>query len=177
VGQEAHRLALIIRPFQPSDSPEVGRLFHTTVHTVNRRDYTPQQLAAWAPEVPPPEHWAGRAATRRIFVAEEAGAILGFGELRTLGAYLDCLYTRHDAQGRGVATALVAAIETEARKIGLPRLHTDASITARAFFERRGFALIAPQSVVVRGVTLTNFRMQKELTSADQSPTTETATR
>jgi putative acetyltransferase len=37
------------------------------------------------------------------------------------------------------------------------------SITAHPFFEARGFNVMTEQSVVVRGVALTNFVMEKEI--------------
>ena len=39
-----------------------------------------------------------------------------------------------------------------------------ASVTARPFFERHGFRVIAPQTVAKRGQSLLNFRMDKPLT-------------
>lgn len=38
-----------------------------------------------------------------------------------------------------------------------------ASRTARPFFEQRGYRVLAEQQVERRGVTLTNFRMEKTL--------------
>lgn len=154
-----------IRPFRPEDSAEIGRLFYDTIHTINARDYTSVEIAAWAPAVPAPE-WAGqRAKTRVVFVAEDATGILGFAEFRPRAKHLDCLYTRHDAQGRNIATALLRAIEAQAHELGILRLQTEASITARPFFERRGFRLIVRQTVERNGVPLTNFKMEKMLQS------------
>ena len=39
---------MIIRPYQPEDCEALARLFYETVHTVNAKDYTEQQLNAWA---------------------------------------------------------------------------------------------------------------------------------
>lgn len=153
-----------IRPFRTEDSAALGRLFYDTIHAINARDYSPAQVAAWAPSVPSPDWVSSRAVTRVVCVAEDATGPLGFCELRPAAAYVDCLYTRHDAQGRGVATALLQAIESEARALGLTRLLTEASITARPFFERRGFRLLGRQQVERNGVKLTTFRMEKTQT-------------
>ena len=40
---------------------------------------------------------------------------------------------------------------------------THASITARPFFEARGYRVVRPQQVERRGQVLTNFVMEKEL--------------
>lgn len=156
-----------LRPFRADDSAALGRLFYDTIHAINARDYSPAELAAWAPSVPSPDWIAGRAASRIVVVAEDASGLLGFAELRPNDRHLDCLYARHDNQGRGVGTALLHAIETEARALGLTRLLTEASLTARPFFERRGFRLIARQTVERHGVKLVNFRMTKALNAAN----------
>jgi putative acetyltransferase len=69
--------------------------------------------------------------------------------------------------GRGVGRTLYGAVEREARAEGLRRIFTEASITARPFFERRGFRVVREQTVVVRGVAMTNFAMEKPLPPPD----------
>ena len=155
-----------IREFRPDDSPVLGRLFHETIHAINARDYTPAEIAAWSPAVPPDDWVAERARERIVFVAEDASGLLGFAELRPRASHLDCLYTRADAQGRGIATVLLSAVEVQARSFGLAHLRTEASLTARPFFERRGFVLLARQHVMRRGVKIVNFRMEKPLVAA-----------
>lgn len=39
---------MIIRKYQPSDCKEIIELFYNTVHTVNAKDYTKEQLDVWA---------------------------------------------------------------------------------------------------------------------------------
>ena len=152
-----------IREFRPEDSGAIGRLFHDAVHRINSRDYSPEEIAAWVPAIPSPD-WADlRAKTRIVFVAEDATGLLGFAELRADASHLDCLYTRWDAQGRGVGTELLCAVENRARALGLRHLRTEASITARPFFERRGFRLLGRQQVERSGVALVNYRMEKAL--------------
>ena len=73
------------------------------------------------------------------------------------------LYCHKDWQRRGVGGALLARVETQARRLGVTRLYTEASITARPFFESRRFRLVAPQQVRRRGEVLTNYRMEKAL--------------
>jgi putative acetyltransferase len=84
---------------------------------------------------------------------------------RTLSqtGHVDMLYVHPDFQRRGVARALLTHIERLARTQSLDRLYTEASITARPVFEAIGFRLIAPQTVIVRGECMTNYRMEKRL--------------
>lgn len=151
-----------LRQYQSGDLEEILSLYRQTVRSVNARDYTPQQISAWAPDQLDAERWSMRLSASRTVVAEESGAIVGFGNVEH-GGHLDCLYVHRDHQGRGVASALLAALEDEARGIGLLALLTEASITARPFFERRGFLLVREQQVEFNGQRFTNFRMEKKL--------------
>ena len=44
-----------IRDYEAGDAPEIVRLFFETVRSVNRADYSDEQLEAWAAGVPDPE--------------------------------------------------------------------------------------------------------------------------
>jgi len=157
-------MTMRIRPYRGSDLPCLVALFRATVHEVGARFYSPEALAAWAPDDLRPADWRPRLARNTALVAEEDGAIVGFAELSPDGV-VDMLYVDKDHQGRGIASALLADLEVRARKAGLARLTTDASRVARRFFLRRGFTLRAAQTVVRRGVPIENFRMAKTLTA------------
>jgi putative acetyltransferase len=73
------------------------------------------------------------------------------------------MYVHPRFQGNGVASALLSHLEYVARHLGIKELYTEASITARLFFERRGFELIAQQVVSTRRHSFINYRMQKML--------------
>lgn len=133
---------------------------------MNRADYSGEQVEAWAPGVPDPDEWHERMTGRRTLVAEEGGEVVGFAELEGDG-HLDMLYLRKDAVRRGVGRGLYRAVEREARASGLGRIFTEASITARPFFERHGFRVVREQTVTVRGVQMTNFAMEKPLPPPD----------
>jgi putative acetyltransferase len=95
-------------------------------------------------------------------VAEEDGHPVGFAELEPNG-HIDRVYVSADHQRRGIGRMLLAAIVLEAQRVGLTRLFTEASITARPFFEAQGFVMLAPQVVTCRGVEFVNFRMERLL--------------
>ena len=155
-----------IRSYEAQDAPQIARLFYGTVHSVNRQDYSEEQVRAWAPGVPDPEEWHARMAGRRTLVAEEDGEVVGFAELEGDG-HLDMLYLRGDAVGRGVGRRLYGEVEREARSLGLGRIFTEASITARPFFERQGFRVVCEQTVSRRGVGIARFAMEKPLSPPD----------
>jgi GNAT superfamily N-acetyltransferase len=151
-----------IRSYEAGDAPALARLFYETVHAVNQADYSPEQLRAWAPEIPDPEAWHARMSSRCTLVAEEDGAVVGFVELER-DRHLDMLYLHKDAVGRGVGSRLYRAVEQIAWERGLGRIFTEASITARPFFERQGFRVVGEQAIALRGARLTNFAMEKSL--------------
>ena len=86
------------------------------------------------------------------------GKIVGFGDMDETG-YLDRLYVHKDYQRRGVATAICDALEQNTKAA---EYITHASITARPFFEKRGYTFVREQQVERRGKLLTNFVMRKE---------------
>ena len=156
-----------IRSYEAGDTPALARLFYETVNTVNRGDYSPERLQAWASEVLDSEAWHARMSGWCTLVAEKDGEAVGFAELEGDG-HLDMLYLRKDAVGRGVGSRLYLAVEQVARKQGLGRIFTEASITARPFFERQGFRVVGEQAVVRQGARLTNFAMEKPLRRPDE---------
>jgi putative acetyltransferase len=151
-----------IRSYEAGDAPALARLFYETVHAVNRGDYSPEQLQAWAPEVPDSEAWHARMSGRCTLVAEKDDEAVGFAELERDG-HLVMFYLRKDAVRQGVGSRLYLAVEQVARKRRLGRIFTEASITARPFFERQGFRVVGEQAVARRGARLTNFAMEKSL--------------
>ena len=151
-----------IRDYRGGDAPEIARLFYGTVHSVNRADYSDEQVEAWATGVPDPEELHARVASHRTLVAEEDGEVVGFAVLEGDG-HLDMLFVRQDAVSRSVGRQLYEATEQAARGWGLGCIFTEASITARPFFERRGFRVVREQTVTPRGVPMTNFAMEKDL--------------
>ena len=149
-------MAFSLREYRPEDLGEMAALFYDTVHTVNAGNYTREQLDAWATGQVDEEAWDSSFRAHFTLVAVEEGRIVGFGDMDESG-YLDRLYVHRDRQGEGIASALCDALESR-----IPgRIETHASITARPFFEGRGYRVIREQQVERRGVLLTNFVMEK----------------
>jgi GNAT superfamily N-acetyltransferase len=153
---------MLIREYRRSDAADLARLFYETIHSVNRKDYFEQQLDAWAPELPDPELGHSRMSRRCTLVVEEGDELVAFAELESDG-HLDMFYCRKDAVGRGVGRRLYEAIERRAIGMGLRRIFAEASITARPFFQRRGFTICEQQRVKRAGIALTNFTIEKAL--------------
>lgn len=147
---------MIIRKYQPSDSQELARLFYDTVHTINARDYNQEQLNVWATRNIDLEKWNQSFLKHYTVVAVDEEIIIGFGDIDKNG-YLDHLYVHKDYQGRGVATAICDKLEQVVN--GKKVVHV--SITAKHFFERRGYKIIKEQKVIRNGISLINYLMEK----------------
>ncbi|MEK5059163.1 GNAT family N-acetyltransferase [Paenibacillus sp. FSL H7-0326] len=151
--------------FKETDLEEIVNLFYETVHAVNSKDYTEEQVNAWAPRDEKDSKmgaWKESLSRNTTFVANIGDKIVGFSDLRHDG-YLDRLFVHKDYQGMGVAGSLVSRLEEEAMKFNLPEIDTEASITAKPFFERQGYIVVKEQTVEIRGVKLTNYKMIKRL--------------
>lgn len=150
-----------IRKYKSEDCAAMADLFYHTVHTVNARDYAPEQLDAWASKETDLDAWDASFQEHTTVIAEEEGKIIGFGDMDSSG-YLDRLYVHKDCQGRGVASAICNALEKSAGSKILC-FTTHASITAKPFFEKRGYRVIREQLVERKGVRMKNFVMEKSM--------------
>ena len=154
---------LVIRPALVSDFGTMARAFHDSVRQAARQDYTEDQLRAWSPEILSPEHWQRRTANLEVRVALMGEALAGFIGF-TLAGYIDLLFTRPEFVRQGVAKTLLREAEDALTKLGVTTAWTEASLTARRFFEAMGYRFVREQTVCCGGVELRNCRMEKTLT-------------
>jgi len=156
------RVQLTLRPYADRDLPAMMTLYRATIHAVCAKDYTPEQLAAWAPPQGDAARWRAKMDIEECVVAELDGAVVGFCSWTDEGC-IDFLYVHHKWQGVGIAKALLKRAEDALRQTGARRLHTQASLTAQPFFVTQGYAIVKHQTVQVRGVDLPNAVMEKSL--------------
>ena len=153
-----------VRRYRKGEEQALWSLLYETVHKVNYRDYTQAQIEAWAPSQWDLSQWKKRLNRTNPFVAERNHQIFGFAELEENG-HIDCFYCAHDWQGKGVGSSLLQIIEHEALKLGISRLFAEASLTARGFFEKKGFTVEGEKKVSRRGEQFTNYAVSKRISS------------
>lgn len=147
---------MLVREYQISDCKKITELFYNTVHTVNAKDYTKEQLDVWATGQVDLEKWNQSLQEHYSIVAIENEVIVGFGDIDKAG-YLDRLFVHADYQGKGIATAICNQLEQAVQG----DITIYASITAKPFFEKRGYKVVKEQQVKRQGIFLTNFYMEK----------------
>lgn len=155
--EEKKNYKMVIREYQSTDCKELAELFYQTVYIVNAKDYTKEQLDVWATGQVDLIKWNQLFQEHFSLVAVATGIIVGFGDIDKTG-YLDHLYIHSDYQRKGIATAICNQLETKVQG----NIVTHASITAKPFFEKRGYEVVKEQQVERQGILLTNFNMIKE---------------
>ena len=144
---------MILRKYIPSDCEQLAKLFYQTVHSVNAKDYTKEQLDVWATGNVNLQEWDKSFTEHYTVVAIENNIIVGFGDIDVSG-YLDRLFVHREHQREGIASAICDELEQSA---SVKTITTHSSITAKPFFEHRGYRVIQKQTVIRNGIALTNF--------------------
>jgi putative acetyltransferase len=153
---------LHIRPFRIGDEESLYQVFYSAIRLVAVRDYTAQQVEAWAPDDPDMRTWAERMQSIRPFVAEIGGEAVAYADLQSSG-YIDHFFVSGRHQRQGLGRALMNRIHRQAADVALRGLYADVSRTARPFFEHFGFGFVEDRAPVVRGVVVPNARLWKTL--------------
>jgi len=161
---------MIVRPLLQGDARAALEARRAAVrHSAARDYYSADILEQWAP---PPI--TDEAITKFLenpdgevrFVAELDGKIVGLAAIAPLNCELQACYVAPEAGGKGVGTALLLALETEARKRGLPFLKMDASLNAESFYKARGYEVRSRGEHLLRsGQRMACVHMQKNLPS------------
>lgn len=156
-------MTVIVRDYTPQDAKSTWDVYFRAVRDTASKDYSAEQVAAWAPESVDLTAWNERRSNAHTFVAMLTGRVVGFSDVTDDGL-LDMLFVHPEVGGRGVARALVSTVIKTARTMGLSRLVTHASRTARPVFERFGFEVDrANENNWIRGQNLPNYDMHLEL--------------
>lgn len=156
-------MSIKIRDLKREDIKSCINLFQKTVHSVNADDYSPEQLEVWAPKAIDPESDQWQSLLQNFSrVAELDNEIVGFIDM-TKSGYLDRLYVHKDHQGKGIASRLLNKIEQLAKQQSISEITTEASITAKRFFESRGYQVVNEQQKEFKGMKFTNFLMKKKI--------------
>lgn len=151
------------RDYQETDYSSLELIYHDAVMGQGRRGYSDQQVSVWAsyPYLYPEDFSRlVRHGYTRVMTLHHIP--LAFATLNP-DHHLALLYVLADHAGRGLAGRLCDELEQEARRRGVSRLGTDASVLSRPVFEQRGFRLVSQQEAIRGGQAFTRFLMEKAL--------------
>ena len=145
-----------------NDIDELGKLYYDTVVTVNSKDYSEEQILAWASTYNNRHGWIRRMEEQYFFVALVNRKITGFASLDNSG-YLDLIYVHKDHQRQGIGSALLAQLEKTAATLQLTEISVQSSITAKPFFKARGFIETGKKYKLVNDVPFMNSILVKKI--------------
>lgn len=153
---------LAIRRYEPTDLHGVIECFRRSVHGLGVQQYSPQQLAVWAPERVDENAWRTRLGRGVTFVAGAGVHIAGFVTVEPPG-HIDLLFVHPDHARQGLGRRLLQTACDWAADNGAIRLTADVSLVARPLFETLGFCVLRERSVERGGIALRNFCMERKL--------------
>ena len=99
-------IKMFIREYISSDCEQLAELFYQTVHTVNAKDYSQEQLCVWATGNVDLSVWNKSFLEHNTFVAISHNTFVGFGDIDNRG-YLDRLFVHKDYQRQGIAKCIM----------------------------------------------------------------------
>ncbi len=153
----------MIRVALQSDTVELKQLFQNTVLAINRRDYSQAEVEDWASCGDNLANIKEMIKTHYFIVAvNQQSEIVGFSSITPQG-YLHSMFVHKDFQGKGIAIMLLNEIEQYAITNGIMRITSEVSLTARPFFEKRGYIVEEEQKRKANQLSLTNFWMAKQM--------------
>lgn len=151
-----------MRSLEERDIPEMQNLFRSTVLNINIRDYTQEEAEDWASCIDSAKLKNLLSQHRFIGAFDDNDRMIGYSSMNEEG-YLHSLFVHKDWQGKGVATQLLHRVEHIAMQFRVTEITTEASLTARPFFEKKGYTVIKTQRQKANRLRLTNFLMHKPM--------------
>lgn len=140
---------------------EITELFTSTIQSVNSKDYDPVQIDVWS-TVSDMSVWRKRISEQYFITADQNGVIVGFASLSIEGL-VDLFFVHKDHQRKKIGALLMNEIERYAGVLNIRRLFAEVSITARPFFEAKGFILVKVFVKVHKGTEFIDNLMEKYL--------------
>jgi putative acetyltransferase len=149
----------LLREYNAADLPAVVAVYREAVRKIAPGLYTPAQVAAWSAFAETDRDLRPMLAQGyRLVLENETGGIDAFAVLDPAD-YVSLLYSRVSRLGH--ARRLLDALETEARRRGVTRVHTAASLLSHPLFLRHGYGVDYPETVERNGVSFDRYRMSK----------------
>jgi putative acetyltransferase len=156
------RESACIRRYEPGEEAALFDIYFTAIHLVASRDYTAEQIQAWAPPNLDAALWKNKMREISPFVAELNGEIVGYADVQSTG-YIDHFFVSGSHSRRGIGSLLMRRIFAQTISLGIASLTSHVSRTAQPFFAKFGFMIVEQRFPEVRGVVIPNALMSRRL--------------
>jgi len=128
---------ITIREVTENDYEAIAQLHKDTILNVNSKDYPADTISAWAKQINP-ERYKENEASRKRWVAEENGQIVGF-----VGHYLEGgmagLYVHKDFQGKNIGNRLFKVAMDSQKELGFKDITLRSTLSAVKFYKKQGY--------------------------------------
>lgn len=151
-----------VRRAGPQDAPDICRVHGRSVRRLLAQAYGEKTVEGWAAALTPEMYVESMTGGERLFLAEVDGQMVGFGGRRD--DEVTAVYVDPEHVGQGVGTALLGAVERDARREGRSELHLSSTVPASRFYESAGFSAGAAKTHRLRsGAWVDVVEMRKDL--------------
>ncbi|GAL15297.1 putative acetyltransferase [Vibrio astriarenae] len=86
--------------YRSEDANDLWSIYFHTIRHINIRDYSLDQVAAWAPDNIDPQRWRNKMESIKPFIAKIDGKPVGYADLQQDGL-IDHFFCHHQFQSRG----------------------------------------------------------------------------
>lgn len=155
-------MSIHIRPFKAGDEIGISIAHERAIREICGQDYTAEQINAWTANISPQRYLNSIANNgERFWVIDHAGTIGGFAGW--YASQIQGFYLHPNYRGAGLAKQLFEIVEQEFwAESGERVCHIDSTITAKAFYQKMGFAPLKPAvHTLPDGTPLNIWLMQK----------------
>ena len=158
-----------IGPAHPDDAADLLKIHAAAVHQTAAPFYSQAIIHGWSRLSFTPER-VDKVRERWIedpelytVVARHGDRPVGFG-LISNRSELGALYVHPDFGRRGIGGRLIAALEQAALARGLSYLTANASLNAKAFYQKQGFEVLGPATFrLASGLEMACVKIRKDL--------------
>lgn len=151
-----------VRKFRIGDEAALFKVYYSAIHHIASRDYSREQIEAWAPADLDSGIWEVRIRGIDPFIVDVDGKPIAYADLQESG-YIDHFFVSGDHPRQGAGRLLMETIFERASICRLEALTSDVSRTAQPFFEHFGFEVVEQRTPEIRGVVVPNALMRKTL--------------
>jgi putative acetyltransferase len=154
-----------LRKFKIGDEKYLSKLHEETIRNINSKDYSVEQIETWPSILNNYSNFLETLKNNICYVIELNKNIVGFGDMSYSGEIYR-LYTSKDFQGLGIASKILNKLEQEAKKLKIKNITLESSLTAKTFYESKGYVIIEKVYSKINTVKHEDWKMEKNISKS-----------